>query len=411
MPDRKTFESLLKLSAPWFIESIEMDVSGEEMHLRIAHHADARFVCPSCGRASETYDHAAQRTWRHLDMWQCRIFLHCGLPRVRCAEHGVLQVKPTWAQGSSRLSLAMERRVLDTLLACQNVKAACGLLRLKWDQVEQVKQRAVARGLARREARAMPYLAVDEKAIARGHRYASVLYDLEQSCVLEVALDRKKTSLRALYNGLTPDQIDAIKAVCMDMHEPFIVATAETLPNGADKIVHDRFHVMLHASEALNKVRAQEARALAERNDGRLKGSRQLWLYSAENLPDKHAERFAQLQHADLKTAKAWAMKENLRQTWLKESAAAARDHLQRGYDWVCAEALSPMRNLALMVKEKMEPIVRYCEHRISNGKAEGINSKLMAIQRQARGLRSFASFRTNALFHCGKLDLYPLAT
>lgn len=69
------------------------------------------------------------------------------------------------------------------------------------------------------------------------------------------------------------------------------------------------------------------------------------------------------------------------------------------------------MRNLALVVKEKMEPIVPYCEHRISNGNAEGINSKLMAIQRQARGLRSLASLRTNALFYCGKLDLYPLAT
>ena len=126
-------------------------------------------------------------------------------------------------------------------------------------------------------------------------------------------------------------------------------------------------HVMQHANKALNAVRIREARALAQEGDTTLKGSRQLWLYAAENVPSQRQADFEALKSADLHTARAWAAKE-----------------------------------------EKLEPIIRYYRHPISNGKAEGVNSQLMAIQRSARGFRSHASFRIAALFHCGGLDLYP---
>ena len=155
------------------------------------------------------------------------------------------QVQVPWAEPGSRLSSAFEARVIATVLGCRTIKAACTLLRLKWDQVNAVMGRAVVRGLARRGRASMPYLAVDEKAIAKRHRYVSVLYDLQCGCVVEVADERRKASLTTLFASLTPAQQDGIQAVCMDMWEPYIKATTEGLPDGASKIVHDRFHVML----------------------------------------------------------------------------------------------------------------------------------------------------------------------
>lgn len=410
MTDAATFQTLLKLSEPWFIAGIDIDGTGEAMHVHIDFRRDARFSCPVCGVPAEVYDRADERVWRHLDLWQCKTWLHCRLPRIRCGEHGVRQVDIPWAEPGSRLSQAFEAKVIETVLACQTVKAACQLLRLKWDRVNAVMGRAVERGLARRGDEAMPYLAVDEKAIAKRQRYATVLYDLTRGVVVEVADERRKASLEGLFAGLTEAQRQGVEAVCMDMWEPFAQATATGLPDGKDKIVHDRFHVMQHANKAVNAVRIQEARALTKVGDDTLKGSRQLWLYGQENVPEKRRADFEALAQADLKTARAWAAKETLRRTWEQPTVEAAREHVNAWLQHVADHLQGPMHRFSLLVREKLEPIIRYCAHPITTGKAEGINSKLMAIQRSARGFRSHASFRIAALFHCGGLSLYPTA-
>ena len=165
--------------------------------------------------------------------------------------------------------------------------------------------RAVERDLARRSECELPYLAVDEKAIAKRHRYATVVYDLERGHVVEVADERRKVSLAGFYSGLTEAQRQSVRAVCMDIWGPFAQATAEGLPDGASKIVHDRFHMMQHANKAVNAVRVQEARALAKLGDDTLKGSRQLWLFGAENVPGKRRSDFDALVATDLETARA----------------------------------------------------------------------------------------------------------
>lgn len=173
MTDSAMFQALLRLSEPWYIAGIDVDTAGEAMHVRIDFRRDARFACPECGGAAEVYDRADERVWRHLDLWQCKTWLHCRLPRIRCDQHGVRQVGTPWAEPGSRLSSAFEARVIDTVLACQTVQGACRLLRLNWDRVNAVMRRAVERGMARRGDEEMPYLAVDEKAIAKRHSSAA----------------------------------------------------------------------------------------------------------------------------------------------------------------------------------------------------------------------------------------------
>ena len=125
---------------------------------------------------------------------------------------------------------------------------------------------------------------------------------------------------------------------------------------------------------------------------------------------DKRRADFQALLRADLETSRAWAAKETLRRTWQQPTVEAAREHVTAWLKHVADSLQGPMHAFSLLVWEKLEPIIRYCAHPITTGKAEGINSKLMAIQRSARGYRSHASFRIAALFHCGGLSLYPAA-
>ena len=199
----------------------------------------------------------------------------------------------------------------------------------------------------------------------------------------------------------------------LQLPEPWFIAGIDIDAQG--EAMHVRIECWLRAPLACPQCGVAcevydhaEARARAQQGDTTLKGSRQLWLYAAENVPSQRQADFKALKNADLQTAKAWAAKETLRRTWAQPDVAAARAHVQAWLADVRAHLPGPMLDFALLVKEKLEPIIRYCRHPISNGKAEGINSQLMAIQRSARGFRSHASFRIAALFHCGKLDLYP---
>jgi transposase len=144
-------------------------------------------------------------------------------------------------------------------------------------------------------------LGVDEKAAAKGHRYLTLVCDLEQATVEYIADDRKQASLDGYFQGLTDAQRAGIEAVAMDMWEPYIQSVLTHLPEGARKIVFDRFHIMGHMGDAVDHVRKQEHRALRAAGDETLTGSKYLWLYGAERMPEQHQDRFLVLQALNLK--------------------------------------------------------------------------------------------------------------
>src|SRR5436853_4084625 len=130
-----------------------------------------------------------------------------------------------------------------------------------------IMERAVERGLARRQAEEIPYLGVDEKAFRKGHRYLTLVNDLDRSRVLYVAEDRKQSSLDGFWPTLTAEQREGIKAVAMDMWDPYVTSTKEHLPDADTKIVFDKFHIAKHLSEAVDQVRRQENKQLRSEGD------------------------------------------------------------------------------------------------------------------------------------------------
>jgi transposase len=409
MQDTKLFETILGLQTPWHIARVALDTQGERVDLWAEHDPDAGWSCPDCQQELACRDHAEERVWRHLDTCQYQTFLHARVPRVACPTHGVRQVRVPWAEARSRFTMLMERLVIDLILQCSTITGACRLARVTWDEAWGIMARAVARGRARKVAQPIPYLGVDEKAFRKGHRYHTIVCDLERSTVECVAEDRGTDSLAAYYRALADEQRAGIKAVAMDMWEPYIIATREGLPEGEQKIVFDRFHIMRDMTEAVDTVRKQEHREFLRAGlDSPLTGTKYIWLFSAERLPESHAETFAALQALNLKVGRAWAIKEALRTLWTYRQGAAVQRFFRRWYGWAIRSRLKPLKEVAATLKRHLDGVLRFVKHPITNGVAEGLNSKIMSIKRKAGGFRNAQNFTTAIYFHCGGLDLYP---
>jgi transposase len=406
MADTHVYTQLLQLADPWYIARIDVDVPGEAAHIFISHH-HGQLPCPSCGRLCHVRDHAEERTWRHLDLWQCKTWLHAMMPRTDCPEHGVLRAAVPWSEPGSRFSMAFEARVIVAIQACKTVAGAREMMRISWDEAHGIMQRAVERGLTRREPLPMRHLAADEKSYGR-QKFVTILMDLDRGVVHGTAPGRKKESLLSALKSLTTEQVSEVDAIAMDMHDPYREAVRAFFPQPAPAVVHDRFHVAKHMNEALNDVRKAEAAQLAATGDRTLIGSRQLWLFGAENIPRHRAAHFAKLKRSDLATAEVWAQKESLRRLWDYSSTRDARRHFKAWARWVQAAGRKRVIKVADMLAARLDDVISYCRHPISSGPLEGMNSIIMAIQRAGRGYRHAATFGIAIMFFCGGLRMAP---
>jgi len=261
MQDTALYQYLLGLKSPWTVSRVNLDVKAQRVDVWAEHPQRAEWACPQCSKNLPLYDHAEERTWRHLDSCQFQTHLHARIPRVECGEHGVVQVKVPWAEPRSRFTLLFERLAIDVLSQC-DVSGATRILGISWDEAWGLMQRAVKRGQERKAARIVRRIGVDEKAAAKGHRYLTLVCDLDEGTVEHIAEDRKQESLDGYYTGLSKRQLKGIEAVAMDMWEPYIQATLARVPDASEKIVFDRFHVMGHVGKAVDTVRKQEHREL-----------------------------------------------------------------------------------------------------------------------------------------------------
>jgi len=248
-------------------------------------------------------------------------------------------------------------------------------------------ERAVARGQQAKKRRLIRRLGVDEKAVAKRHQYVTLVCDLDRATVEYLADDRKQSSLDAYYSSLSKRQLRGIKAVAMDMWEPFIASTVAHVPEGKDKIVFDRFHIMKHMTEAVDKVRKQEHRLLQEQGDDSLKGTKYLWLFSEENLPEQWDERLARLQALHLKTGRAWAIKEALRDLGGYQRKGWALRHWKHWYFGATHSRLEPVVKVARMIHTHLNNVMTYFDHRITNATSEGLNSKIQTVKKTLMGI------------------------
>jgi len=410
MEDRELYRRILGIEHPWYVASVDLQLQPKEVHVFLAHEDLPSWPCAECGAASKLYDHQPERQWRHLDTCQYHTILHAEPPRSQCPTHGVRVVKLPWAEPSSRFTALFEALAIAWLKAASQ-KAVAGQLGLSWDEIHGIMERAVKRGLRRRQAEPISRLGVDEKAFRKGQKYFTLVNDLTRGRVLYVAEDRKRESLDGFWGTLNQTQREGIEAVAMDMWDPYVASVREHVAEADDKIVFDKYHVAQHLGQAVDEVRRKENKVLRAQGDDRLVGTRYDWLRNPTNMDPKTRRAFAALRQSQLKTARAWSLKETAMSLYNYTYEGPARKHFQWWHRWAVRSRLAPMVEVAGMMKRRFANIITYLKHRITNAASESINAKIQWVKYTARGFRNKQNFINAIYFHCGGLDLAPAST
>lgn len=407
MNDRKLYEQILGIPQPWYVEEVTLRLEQGEIEVRVGGSASVE-RCPECGKACARYD-SSERRWRHLDTCQYRTILVATVPRIDCGEHGVRQVRVPWAEERSRFTALFEALAIDWLQATESISAVAKGLRLSWDEVSGIRGRAVARGMKRRGRAALPAsIGVDETSIRRGHEYITVVNALGQARVLEVIDDRSQASLDAFWSQYEARELEVVESVAMDMWAAYITSTRKHLSSADEKIVFDKFHIMKHLGDAVDKVRRQEHRTLRASGDDRLAKTRYLWLTYPKRLEGEARAKIEQLRHGSLKTARAFRYKEHASRLWGYVRRGMAERLWRQWLHGALRCQLEPIRRVARMIRDYWYGVINAATSDITNAMSESINAQIQRIKKRACGFRSRTRFREAILFHLGGLDLYP---
>lgn len=362
-----------------------------------------RLVCSGCGERVRPRDRLPERTWRHVPLWGIPVTLTYRPVRVDCRGCGVRVETIPWSDGKSPLSeaLIVTLATWSRLLAWDVVARLFGV---SWSTVRLAVERAVAYGLEHRDVSQVVYLGMDEISRRRGHIYHTQIYDLGEKRLLWSAEGREAATARAFFETMGPAWCEQLRAICCDMWAPYVDVVREMCPNAV--IVFDKFHIIRHLLKAVNDVRKAEARALRKKHPKLLAGTRYVWLKNPENLTPAQEQRLSYLEKLNLKTNRAYLLKDLFSLFWDYRTKKQAKEFL-RWWFWKATHSrLEPMRRFAWMLRRHEDGILAWIRTPIDNGAVEAMNNNAKAISHRARGYRTEKTF-TLAMLHClGKLSL-----
>jgi transposase len=398
------FSQALGLAPPWAVERVQLDISKSRIDLYIAWQSKSA-ACPACGAPEQSLHDHRERRWRHLDFFQYEAHVHCQLPRIQCnACNGTTQLAVPWAREGSRFTLLFE--ALSLTLAREMPVAACSrILRCSGNALWRQIDAHVGAARAKESYADVSVIGIDETSCAKGHDYITLVHDLEQSRLIFATPGKDASTLERFSQDLKAHQGDAkkIEIVCMDMSKAFIQGAAKHLAQAA--IAFDRFHVIQMANKALDAVRREEARG-----ESWLKKTRWGWLKDSAKWTSKEQENMQWLTRSYLKTARAWRIKEALRDIYALQASPEQTAHaLKKWLHWAQRSRLQPIQDLARSIKNHWAGIMKAFEAaHLHTGYVEAVNSLIQAAKAKARGYATPEHFIAMAFLIAGKLTHLP---
>jgi transposase len=400
----KLFEAALGISAPWSVKSVEFDAEAKRLTVLIDFTPGTRFAVPGHEGVHPVHDTVA-KDYRHLNFFQHECHLRVRTPRVKLPDGSVRLVEPDFAGRLSGFTLLFEALIL--MLAQQMPFAAVArIVGESAYRVMEVCNRYVELALEQADFSDVKALAVDETSRARGHDYITLAADAIERTVLFVTEGREAKTIQALAadlqaHGCAPEQIESVS---IDMSPAFIKGVSEALPNA--RITFDKFHVIAHASAAVDKTRRIE-----QRSDPSLKGMRWTLLKDSYSLkPEAAAALHGLISQPKLtRTARAWIYKEQLRETLDRKQVNVMRDTLKHWCGCVMRSKVEPMKEVASLVRRHLEGIVAWAQTRQTNGFLEAINGLFQAAKRRARGFTRLSTIKTVIFLIAGKLNFQAI--
>ena len=366
---------------------VKTEYEGGGMTVHISQPLD-RCRCANCGSANVASKGASERRFRSLPLGRKPIAVVLPVPRVACRDCGVIRQAPiVFAEPRRQHTRSFARYALELsrLMTIQDVAMHLGV---SWDVVKEIQKQDLQRRFGKPKLKHLRRLAIDEISVGKGHRYVTVVLDLESGAVVYVGEGKGGDALTAFWKRLRSSGAK-IEAVATDMSPAYIEAVTTHLPQAS--LVFDRFHVMKLFNDKLSDLRRELHR---EATDGLhkevLKGTRWLLLKRPENLDPKRNEpaRLEEALQLNRPLATAYYLKEQLAEAWEQEDEAEARVFL---LDWIAQAETSGVRMLlkfAQTLRAHAWGILAWYDHPISTGPLEGTNNKIKTMKRQAYGYR-----------------------
>jgi transposase len=385
----KLFETALGVSPPWYVAGVEFDGAARTLRIQIDFTPGSQFAVAGVEGMHPVHDTVSKR-YRHLNFFQYECHLEVRVPRVKLPDGAVRQVEPPWAGKLSGFSLLFEALVL---VLCQQMpfRAVARLVNLSAHRAQAICRVYVDLAVAQADYSEVRHLAIDETSRARGHDYVTLAADSARRAVIFVSEGRDGQAIAALAQDLTAHGGDpnAIEGTSIDMSPAFI-----------------KFHVVAHASTAVDKTRRIE-----QRGDPSLKGLRWKLLKDRRALSsEEHAELDGLLAQLTTKrTARAWLYREQLREVLDRKQINVVRAMLQQWCTNVLRSKVEPMKDVAHLIRYHLEGIISWAQTRQTNGFLEAINGLFQAAKRKARGYGRFSTIRTVIFLLAGKLDFSKL--
>jgi transposase len=415
MIPEKVFHQILALGEGWQVSRVDYVEKESKVLIRVEETSAlwSSQRCPHCQHESiGGYDHAPERSWRHLNVCQLQSEIVCSLPRGQCKRcQKVMTVRAPWEGRSRSLTQEFEAFAL-TLMREMPVKKAGEILGETDQKLWRVLFAHVEAAWAGLSWENVVWVGADEMNRKKGHNYLTVFVDLEAKRVL-LAVEGKDASVWERF----ADQLlkhnghpKAIAQVAIDMSPAYIRGVKDNFGNAA--IVFDKYHVVSQVTQAVEEVRRKEVHQSALVRE-QLEKTCWLWRKNPENWTEKESARWEHLKDKPLVTGLAYAMRLELQRAYAAGSAEVARQRLMSWCQWVRTEAkaldselLNPLRKAAAMVRRRLKGILGHWKDGLTTAFLEGLNSLFSATKRKARGYRSSEYQIAMLYFVAGKLEI-----
>ena len=354
--------------------------------------------CPCCRSRNVLRRGVSERWLRTVPVGFKPVWLVVEVPRIGCASCGIVRrIELRIAEPRRRHTKAFERFVL-ALTKAMTMLDVSRLLGVGWDVVKDILKRHLHRRFGSPSLAGLEYIAIDEISVRKGHKYLTLVMDLRSGKVVFVGDGRGADSLKPFWERLKRTQAK-IRAVATDMSAAYIGSVIEHLPGVA--VVLDHFHVVKLMNDKLTEVRRKLHRELQDTmGKNVLKGSRWILLKNPENLNAQRQEheRLQEALEANEPLAKAYYLKEELRQIWKQPNKVAASAYLDQWISSALASNVGPLAKMGKTMAMYRTGILAWYDHPISSGPMEGTNNKIKTLKRQAYGYRDQAFFKLRIL-------------
>lgn len=428
MITQELFQMALNITDPWFVTNIDFNVENKKLDIYVDFKKGSTFSYEYIETKIETkkviidgvetnkedeveisreafndlkaYD-TMDKEWRHLNFFEHECYIHARVPRVKLPNGKVKLIKTPWEGISNGFTLLFEALLMQLCLAMPVNKVA-SIVRVSDDKLWTMIDRYVARTRVFENFEDVKAIGLDETSRAKGHEYITLFVDLETRRTIFITEGKDNTTVKRFVEDLALHGGDAkaIKDVSVDMSPAFKKGIDENLPEA--KVVYDKFHIIKHLNEAVNKVRIAEAVEAKI-----LKGTKYVFLKNECNLTLKQKATLQEctMSNMNLKTVRAYNIRKSFQDIYSASTNEEFLKYLNKWYFWATHSRLEPIVEVANMIKRHWDGIVNWYQSKINNGILEGLNSVIQAAKSKARGYKTFKNYKNIVYLLTGKLD------